>query len=530
MAWTTVATLAGLGDSTAATLINTATSQTRAAISAIFGPSVAEQMAQDQTIEDAAVLAMEDAAVQAQLAWSKTTLTASTDLNTMTTPGQYAATAVPTDSVTQNYPTTDRGMLIVGKQGTSAFYQMWITYSTAAPRMFMRVTGNGSTGWGAWKELSNQIIKPFISGSADLNTITTDGDYPANASVTDWDAQNYPANVRGHLSVRVANAWVFQTFRSNELASPRVWIRLYNTAWSDWQELTGGGSSGGSGGAMALRHQLLIDDLMAIKGGPIGTGGATPVALTFDDYPRDFRDYMRASLNARGIPYTLALSSRMYDSAALTAGGTWEAVYNGATGTTWAEIAGWLDADGAEVANHSATHNGGAGNSYLWAEIAIGRADLEVALNRAIWTWVQPSATYIDDSGAAFNNGDSLDSYAGNYAGQTIVNQHVMGTGVRLVNGLYHIPRRGQPFNGITRTWLSSAGNIADTKTRIQSATTAGHGIIIGSHANDIPDARITQADFDGFLDWLIVEQTAGRIKLMLLSEWAIADTRFPAV
>lgn len=528
-----VADLAALDDPTAESLARTTTSGFYGALldilTGLLGDAITDEPSLQAAIESAAVAAMDDASVQAQLAWSKTTLTASTDLNTMTTPGQYGAAAIPTNATAQNYPTTDRGMLIVGKQGTTVFYQLWVTFSQATPRVFVRVYG-GAT-WGPWIELTNQIFKPVLAGSADLNTVTINGEYPANAVVTNWETQNYPANVRGHLSVRQAGTWVWQTFRSNDLASPREWLRVFNTAWSGWVLLTPSTTASAGIGYGSIQHDMLVDDLIAANGGPVGTGGAVPLALTFDDYPRDFRDYMRDELVARGVPYTLALSSRMYDAAAVGTGGTWEAVYNGAAGTSWSEIAGWLDADGGEAANHGATHQGGSGVAFHKAEIEQGRKDLEAALGRQIWGWIQPSATYVDGDGnpVTFSNGASVEAYAKTIAGKVIWDNHAIITGVRSIAGKVTVPRLGRPVQGLNRMWISSTAGIAGVQTAITNAYGTKHGLIVGSHGKDIPDGLITQAQFDAFLDWLVVERDAGRVMPMLLSEWAIADTRIPA-
>lgn len=450
---------------------------------------------------------------------------ADADLNAIWEPGHYPLVAVMADWQAQNYPLNARGTLLVQQQTANNGSQLFIGGSNADPQLWYRQKQGDAIG--PWVRLATNREHPLPAGTVDLNTLITPGTYPLVAIVADWQAQNYPANVRGHLTVTVAGLWRWQLLTTYEMTpSPSRWfVRNFNSSWSSWREIpieTPTSLAVGIGQA-SIRHDLLVDDMTAYHGGPIGTAGAVPVALTFDDYPRDFRDHMRAALTSRGIPYTLALSSRQYDPAAVGTGSTWEAIYNGATGTTWAEINGWLTSDNAEVANHGATHRGATTADGLHAEIVQGRADLAAALPaKPIFCWIQPSAVY--DVG--FNVGDSIDSYAATIAGKYIWDHHAMITGTRTINGLARAPRRGRPVQGITRSWISSSAGIAATKDLITAARAPGHGVIVGSHAKDIPDSKITAAAFAGFLDWLVTERDAGRVALMTLSQWAVADSR----
>lgn len=474
---------------------------------------------------------------------------ADVDLDDIWVAGTYPLTATPVSWEGQHYPWVGgRGVLTVQPWSAGNGAQTFVGAQTGNPRVLVRYKQGGVLG--PWKNISDwaegdtttlnsaktyadsiNLIRPFVNGATDLDAVDVDGDYPLISTVTDWQAQHYPANIRGHLAVRRAGAWRFQMIRSNALTNPQMWIRHKVGTWSAWVEITNQTPPviAQGVGRGSIRHDMLVDDMRAYHGGGIGTGGAVPVALTFDDYPRDFRDLMRDALTSRGIPYTLALSSGMYDPAAATDPGTWGAIYAGAQGTTWAEINGWLVPDGAEVANHSRRHSGGVGVDWLRAEIVDGLTELQAALpSQRIWCWIQPSATYVDDGGP-FNNGDSINAFAQTIAGKLIWDHHAMITGTRLINGSRVVPRRGDPVQGITRAWISSTAGISGTQADITAAHATGGGIVIGSHANDISEGRITAAQFEGFLDWLIAEQTAGRVRLMTLSQWAVADTRFPA-
>lgn len=194
MAWITVATLAGLGDATAAALINNGQSQTRAAIAAIFGPSVAEQMAKDQTIKDAAVAAMSDAAVQAQLNYYKgaSPLATTTDLDTLGS-GIYTVWSASA-ATTLGLPGAAGGVLVVHRFGTETGIMAYHTGGIPV-RTFTRY--RGSTGWAAeWTEdpgteLVAQMVADAVaaapksaSGFKNIPLALTLGTGGANAALT----------------------------------------------------------------------------------------------------------------------------------------------------------------------------------------------------------------------------------------------------------------------------------------------------------------------------------------------------------
>lgn len=172
MAWNTIATLAGLGDTTAASLVNSTASQTHRAISNQFGALVAAQMATNQTIKDAAAAAMSDAAVQAQLAWSKTPVASATNLDTVTAPGMYAVTDAAVAATLTNMPAAvagQPGILTVARQpGTTATWrvaQRWTVFAYATgqpPREFIRqIDANIVSEWA--EVLTDKPMAPQVS-------------------------------------------------------------------------------------------------------------------------------------------------------------------------------------------------------------------------------------------------------------------------------------------------------------------------------------------------------------------------------
>ncbi len=262
------------------------------------------------------------------------------------------------------------------------------------------------------------------------------------------------------------------------------------------------------------RHELLYQEMAAVHGGRIYTGDAVPVALTFDDYPRDFRDRVLPLLTARGLPCTIGLSSKQYDP-------TSTVIYAGATGTTWNEINAWPAL--VSIANHSATHGSAEDRYAIFAEIVQGLKDLRAALpNKPIYTFMQPSVTY----DAGFDNGENLESYAATIAGHLQLGHHAYVTGVRRVGMATTCPMVGnRPIQGLIRNWLDTKSGIDLAQSRVTSARAIKHGIILAAHADRFDLAGMsTMAEFTAYLDWLVAEQAAGRIKVMKLEEFAIAQ------
>lgn len=266
------------------------------------------------------------------------------------------------------------------------------------------------------------------------------------------------------------------------------------------------------------RHELLYQEMAAAHGGRIFTGDAVPVALTWDDYPRDFRDRIMPLLAARGLPCTIGLSSKMYEE-------TSTVIQPGAVGTTFAEINAWPS--WISIANHSATHRPAEDRYNMYWQIVTGLKDLQSALpNKPIYTWMQPAVAY----DAGFNNGNSLESYAGTIAGHLQLGHHAYVTGLRRVGTDTTCPMVGnRPIQGLVRNWLDSKTGIDAAKIRINGARAKKHGLILAGHADryDLPGMS-TMAELITFLDWLKAEQDAGRVRVMKLEEFAIAQYGAP--
>jgi len=85
-----------------------------------------------------------------------TELSSSINLDTLQTAGFWYQTA-NADTTGNNYPSGEAGSLLV-QRSAGTVTQMYITYSTSNPRMYIRT--NYSSTWSAWKEVSANTITP----------------------------------------------------------------------------------------------------------------------------------------------------------------------------------------------------------------------------------------------------------------------------------------------------------------------------------------------------------------------------------
>lgn len=308
-------------------------------------------------------------------------------------------------------------------------------------------------------------------------------------------------------------------FRQTDIISStslEVWIRTtdHTGAWTrPWHQVYPAPVTETS--VVTHRHQILADDQATAVSAPVRTDGATPVALTWDDYPAATRDLVVPMLRARGIRATLAICSRTMTPE--------RAPYLGGEGITWPEVDAWVAEGIFEIANHSAHHMGATTDAELHDAIVTGLEELQALTpSGVVRTWVQPSVTYPD-----FENGLTLAAWTNTRAGQLILDHHAFATGLyRRAPGVFTDPRRGRPVQGTGRTWIDAGTSSAQAL--IESLQGTDHGVIIGAHANRLTmgTGYTTPAQLETFLDWLVTEQDAGRVRLLTLSEWAWADAR----
>lgn len=266
-------------------------------------------------------------------------------------------------------------------------------------------------------------------------------------------------------------------------------------------------------GTSSNRHAILENELRMANGGTIRTNGAAPVCIIFDHGLNIFRDTILPLLVARGLPSVMAINGNLHKPGYNI---EWES-----KDVTWAEMNDWSSV---EIANHGAAHSN---NVYtlesLEAEIIGSLRDLKTNLPaKKILNWVQPDAQYPED----FKNGLNTWSYADTTAGKMIYENHAVATGMWRTSSHPLIPRDGRILQGVTGVWTDTIGSGTDAIRLVGNAATANKGILLRNHPRNVGvEGKISIAEFTTLLDFLKSEQDAGRIKVMNLAQWSIADT-----
>lgn len=424
-------------------------------------------------------------------------------------------------------PVEDHGLLIVSHYGGSSGAGGAWFYPRTAVGIWRRSRMNGA--WLSWSEVLSKAMADVIRGARLVTSTASPLDFKAlNTGLyqvtraTDGAALGLPTAHHGTLHVQ---RWITGSGRPGMATwTTRPVLNTPSQVWATdiaddgsavkWARVDQGALSTQTTPDMGLRHHYLETRHAATIGGPIDVGTATPVCFTWDDYPADFKRHGLHTMAADlGIPMTLAFPSRSLD-----VGHEW---LRGDLDTeiTWEEIDGWVQAGWAELANHSATHDGSRTEADMWDEIVTAKAELEAHCPSAapVRTWVMP-----DQSWPGLDQGRTADGWA-SYAGQLILGHHAFATGKDSIRSDHTVPMTGTPFQGANRRWIEAEGLTDDVRRRLVSSSYGtGRGVILGAHPKWIGQGtRWTRAEVQSFFEWLRAEEDSNRIKLMHLSKWA---------
>lgn len=291
-------------------------------------------------------------------------------------------------------------------------------------------------------------------------------------------------------------------FRQAASVGDRTW-----TTWARLATIDDVPSSPGS------RNEMLAQTFTYARGGRIGTGGVSAVALRFDHGTVNFRDIVLPLLRKYGLPCTQAYYSEMF-----TTGRDPESNTDGNIG--WNELQQWALEDGVEPAAHSATHRDAATSNAMNEEIVESLADLRAAIPRAsIDGFLIPG---VGGTGYAGFNSSRLTDFTDTPAGQRILATYAWASGyhggqVRSLDGTLR--------SGLTHyTWESQS--LGFVQSYVRNAQDLGGGIVLMMHpmAIDTP-GNVTAAQVDEVLGWIAAERDAGRLEVLTVGGLAMADT-----
>jgi hypothetical protein len=163
---------------------------------------------------------------------------------------------------------------------------------------------------------------------------------------------------------------------------------------------------------VGLANSLRVDEFSQRRGGAKKTGGKGAVALRFDHGLNNFDSVIRPLLEARNLPYSLALNSR-----------NWSTAENNTV--TAAMVDGWTLA---EIWNHGAHHNDATVYATQYDTIVTGLAELRAQLpSKSIDGFIVPGVGGTNYGG--FSGGQNPASFYSTDAGRLILEHHAVSTG-----------------------------------------------------------------------------------------------------
>lgn len=459
--------------------------------------------------------------------WAQPAVGGSTDLNGVTMPGSYSVSSStivngpPGESVF-SLDVTPIGAYVIQRATT----RDGITYARAQ---------TGASQWRAWVNPAAPVNAATL-GTANLDTVLTQGRYNQNVTGNATTANGYPFQVRGFLDVLVASPSSAMQVYYGTHTGRFAFREYYSGVWGQWFEPAADGlaavnsridalesivETGGTFDVSIHAHTMRESDLRR-RVGRIDTGGKAAVALVFDHGVAAFRDKILPLLTARGLPATLAINGGMYEP------GYQYASTNGTV--TWANMRAWHDNDRIELANHSMTHHAQTGLAAIRAEIRDSRIAIEAGLGVPVDSWVQPGPLPGDPDNDGFAMGVTSAAYYEKAMGRVLLDEHAVVTGgVSTPQPTY--PLDGTIPVGVWGRWIDAGTTAAfdDIGALVDRAVTRTERCLIRSHpayldtsnSQSVPYA--TTAQLTVLLDDLVARRDAGEIVILPLREWAIA-------
>ena len=419
-----------------------------------------------------------------------------TDLNTLTTPQRRAAT-LSTEVDAPNAPWPGRRALYVVEATPDGSTVVQCAFELQGARRAERVRFGGA--WSPWAAPGAGVT--VVENTAqDLNALTAPGDYVLVRSTVVAGMKNAPAAERLRVTVGGSVVGPYLVQSATGLVSGGVWSRTLDAGtWTPWQRLDGTPTATvASLTSPGLANALLLEDFTRRRGGEktVTTGA---VALRFDDGLNAFNDKVRPLLEARGLPYSLAVCS-----------GRWAHPENNAV--TPAMVQSWLDRGLPELWNHGLTHAGATTEAGWRKEIVDGLAEL-----RRLFPTAQIDGFAVPGTAGTgygdFKTGASVAEFYGTPAGRLILEHHAVSTGY--IPGTANRLMDGRPRQGMSHTTLDGA-----TLTGARSVVTAAQRDHTGAqfmlHPTALDQAgKLSTAGLTALLDHIVAERDAGRLAVL---------------
>ncbi|AMM44386.1 minor tail protein [Arthrobacter phage Mudcat] len=466
--------------------------------------AISDILAEDPTVKDAAVTAMSDAAVQAQLAWNKSAMT-SGSLNSKVTPSTFPVTNL---AVTDRPPIEAYGNCTVVPVASNAIVQEYRT-NQAVSTLWSRRGMSDGTGFSAWRQIDAEaavakIYRGLLASTADLNTTTEDGTY----GVTSASIANRPTTTNGDLENRRVGIAVLQRY-TTVTAIPEVYERRLNTDGTNafpWVRTDAGALKTGSAQTGLARRELLKQKIQARKG-IIGTADRGVISIRLDDAHAETAANLIPIIASRKLPFTRVTTSESINGVPIPEG-------------SFATIQANCIQYGGEVWAHGKTHGEATTDAEIDAETIGALATLRAAMPRLPIDCFAPPGGSVTWGGYLPSN--TISSWADTRAGQNIIANYGLASGY--LSDTYY-----RPLDGIMRDgqihYSLDAYTLSNAKVRVNSARDWKCGVVLMFHGNNIGSAgQMSLADFAALMDYIVEQRDAGNLLVLTVSGMAVAN------
>lgn len=254
-------------------------------------------------------------------------------------------------------------------------------------------------------------------------------------------------------------------------------------------------------------RDVLRSQLLARKGGVIGTGGRAVVALRFDDTPFAFRHKILPLLVSRGLPYTRVTTS-----------------YKIHSGTIQEKEFPLLQKHainyGGEIWNHGATHTDASGSDEMYRELIEPLYRLRSMMPRIPIDCFSPpgGATISFDGFMPAQNNENWLTEAGSMLREhhALVSGYLQNTYYRNLTGYL---RDGQIHYSLDPYNYQRSVELID---RVVGWTS---GTVLMWHANKIDaENHMSLKVFEEVLDYIVNLRDSGKLQVLTCSGLSVAD------
>ncbi|AIJ33469.1 Polysaccharide deacetylase [Corynebacterium imitans] len=407
-------------------------------------------------------------------------------------------------------PAADYGALTVKwVASTSSPYvvQTWEPVST--PGCWRRVQKAGG-GWTPWTAGNTD---KWFRGNLEVGVSVDELVFEEHAGVwalTAGRAQDnsLPAADYGALTVKwvasTSSPYVVQTWEP--VSTPGCWRRVQK-AGGGWTPWTKEGTAGSGAGAHAARY----GDLVASRGGRIGTGGKPVISFRFDTNQGAFDNNILPLLRERSLPSTMAC---FYDMMNPQPG--YSNDDSAAAGKTWTDLQNNFHR-GVEIFSHSYSHQDAATPQELHREIVESRRIMEAVMpDVRVHGWDMPGVTGTQYMGwwDAWRETDTrVEHPAHSLLASTYATWNISGYGTNTLG----VPETR--YYGVEKYTLSQVKNL------VAEALRTTTGLTLMMHPHQIGRTGYMSLEtFTQMLDYVVELRDSGQVMVLSQGGQAVAD------